>query len=99
MTTGDEDAVMAVLTSHKHQGSLEQRMEQAKVKLETYRESSLLKKMAQFLKALEPRVHQEGSIHLALLHRKVALGRTSGDETAEGKGTSPFEVRWLLCGI
>ena len=50
MTSGDEDAVMTVLTAHQHQGSLERRMEMAKAKLQSYRESSLLKKMEEFLK-------------------------------------------------
>ncbi|CAE7397220.1 SCN8A [Symbiodinium natans] len=50
MTSGDEDAVMAVLTAHQHQGSIERRLEVAKSKLETYRETSMLKKIEQFLK-------------------------------------------------
>ena len=54
MTSGDEEAVMAVLTAHQHNGDgggLERRMEVAKAKLESFKESSTLRKVEEFLKA------------------------------------------------
>ena len=43
---------MAVLTAHQHNGGgLERRMEVAKAKLESFKESSTLRKIEEFLKA------------------------------------------------
>ncbi|CAE7764128.1 Scn8a [Symbiodinium sp. CCMP2592] len=60
MTSGDEDAVMAVLTAHHHNGvGLERRMEVAKAKLESFKESSTLRKIEEFLKVALGRTSKE----------------------------------------
>ena len=106
MTSGDEDAVMAVLTAHQHNGGgLERRMEVAKAKLESFKESSTLRKIEEFLKA--PRLGRSvlvekwaGQVSSTPSWTEVALGRTSKEEDSPEKNRngSAFEVRWLLCG-
>ncbi|OLP93558.1 Voltage-dependent P/Q-type calcium channel subunit alpha-1A [Symbiodinium microadriaticum] len=81
MTSGDEEAVMAVLTAHQHNGDgggLERRMEVAKAKLESFKESSTLRKVEEFLKVALGRTSKEE------------------DSTEKNRNGSAFEVRWLL---
>ena len=100
MTSGDEEAVMAVLTAHQHNGDgggLERRMEVAKAKLESFKESSTLRKVEEFLKA--PRLGRSALVEIdSFFWTKVALGRTSKEEdsTEKNRNGSAFEVRWLL---